>query len=147
MSLNTWITTEPIETSAVLAAVGSPQDGAVLLFLGIVREENDGRPVTGMRYDAYDTMADRVLAEIAKEAVDRFGVTELAAVHRTGELEIGETSVAIAVSTPHRADAFSACRYLIDELKLRLPIWKKEHYVEGSRWLDGNTPPVAETAP
>jgi molybdopterin synthase catalytic subunit len=147
MSPKTWITTEPIDASDVLAAAGSPQDGAVLLFLGIVREENEGRPVTGMRYDAYDSMAERVLNEIAREAVERFGVTRLAAVHRTGDLEIGDTSVAIAVSTPHRADAFSACRHLIDELKRRLPIWKKEHYVEGSRWLDGSTPPVAEPAP
>jgi molybdopterin synthase catalytic subunit len=100
-----------------------------------------------MRYDAYDDMAERVLREIAEAAANTYGATHVAAVHRTGELSIGDISVAVAVSTPHRADAFTAGRWVIDELKQRLPVWKKEHYVDGSRWLEGNTPPVPETAP
>jgi molybdopterin synthase catalytic subunit len=146
MSIDTRITDGPIETAALLAAVGSEEDGAVLLFTGIVRRQNDGREVTGMRYDAYDAMAERVLREIAEEAAAEHGVTHVVAVHRTGELSIGETSVAVAVSSPHRANAFSAGRQIIDELKRRLPVWKKEHYVEESRWLDGNPPPVPEGA-
>jgi molybdopterin synthase catalytic subunit len=147
MSIRSWITTEPIDTTDVLSSAGAPEDGAVLLFLGIVRRENEGREVTGMRYDAYDSMAERVLREIAEAAANTYGATHVAAVHRTGELAIGDISVAVAVSTPHRADAFSAGRWVIDELKQRLPVWKKEHYVDGSRWLEGNTPPVQETAP
>jgi molybdopterin synthase catalytic subunit len=147
MSIETWITTEPIDTGRVLSATGSPADGAILLFLGIVRRENGGREVTGMRYDAYGSMAERVLREIAGEAANTYGATHVAAVHRTGDLAIGDVSVAVAVSTPHRADAFTAGRWVIDELKRRLPVWKKEHYVDGSRWLDGSSPPVPETSP
>jgi molybdopterin synthase catalytic subunit len=92
-------------------------------------------------------MAERVLREIAGEAANTYGATHVAAVHRTGDLAIGDVSVAVAVSTPHRADAFTAGRWVIDELKRRLPVWKKEHYVDGSRWLDGSSPPVPETSP
>lgn len=144
MSIRTWITDAVIDPAAVLDAVGSADDGAVLLFLGTVRNRNDGREVTGMRYDAYRTMAEKVLREIAEETAGEHGTDRIAAVHRTGELEIGEISVAVAVSSPHRAEAFAACRRLIDDLKLRLPVWKQEHYVEGSEWLEGNEPPVAE---
>jgi molybdopterin synthase catalytic subunit len=96
-----------------------------------------------MRYDAYESMAERTLAEIAAETQQRYTPSRIAVVHRTGELEIGDVSVAIAVSTPHRAQAFDAVRYVIEELKKRLPVWKKEHYVTGEeRWLDGNVPPA-----
>jgi molybdopterin synthase catalytic subunit len=89
-------------------------------------------------------MAERTLTEIASEAQDRFNPSRIAVVHRTGELEIGEVSVAIAVSTPHRADAFDAVRHVIEELKKRLPVWKKEHYVTGEeRWLEGTVPPAS----
>ncbi|CAN5841743.1 molybdenum cofactor biosynthesis protein MoaE [soil metagenome] len=140
--MRTWITDLPILPEDVLAAVGSPADGAALLFVGTVRDENEGRPVSGMRYDAYVEMADGVLRAIAVEAVERAGSDRIAAVHRIGELAIGDVSVAIAVSTPHRAEAFDAVRFVIEQLKLRLPVWKHEHYVDGEpRWLAGAVPP------
>ena len=133
---------DPIDPAAVLARVGSPQDGATLLFLGVVRDHADGRSVSGMRYDAYAEMAEPVLAEIAREAAERLGTDRLAVVHRYGELEVGEVSVAIAASSPHRAEAFDASRYVIEEIKKRLPVWKKEHYADGSEaWVEGTVPP------
>jgi molybdopterin synthase catalytic subunit len=141
------VTTDPIDPAAVLADVGDAADGAVLLFLGTVRNHNDGRPVTGVRYDAYVEMAERVLSAIAREAAERLGTDRIAVVHRIGELAVGEASVAIAVSSPHRAEAFDACRYVIEEIKQRLPVWKEERYIEGgSRWLDGQIPRVPEVA-
>jgi molybdopterin synthase catalytic subunit len=138
------VTTDPIDVHTVLDHVGTDEDGAVLTFLGTVRRTNEGRPVRGLRYDAYAEMAERTLTEIASEAQDRFNPSRIAVVHRTGELEIGEVSVAIAVSTPHRADAFDAVRHVIEELKKRLPVWKKEHYVTGEeRWLEGTVPPAS----
>lgn len=144
--MNFWITRDPIVPTRVLDRVGADADGAAVLFLGTVREENDGLPVSGLSYDAYDEMAKRVLAEIAAEAAERLGTDRLAVVHRVGDLEIGDVSVAIAASSPHRAEAFDATRYVIEEIKKRLPIWKKEHYVHGeARWLEGAAPPT-ETA-
>lgn len=140
--MRAWITTDPIDPSRVLAEVGASEDGAVLLFQGIVRNHNDGRPVVGIRYEAYQTMAERVLGEIAAEAAERLGTDRIAVVHRIGELAIGEASVAIAVSSPHRGEAFDACRYIIEEIKRRLPVWKDEHYADGERgWVEGVTPP------
>jgi molybdopterin synthase catalytic subunit len=141
--MKSWITTEAIEPTQVLASVGSAADGAVLLFLGTVRDRNDARPVRGMRYDAYAGMAEDVLRTIADEAAEIAGSDRIAVVHRTGELAIGDISVAIAVSTPHRAAAFDAARHVIEQIKVRLPVWKREHYTEGgSRWLDGAVPPA-----
>lgn len=134
------ITSDPIDTNALLAKVADAGHGASVLFLGTVRDHNDGRPVRGMRYDAYVAMAERVLAEIVDEA-EEARECRVAAVHRTGELVIGEVSVAIAVASAHRADAFDACRYVIEELKQRLPVWKHEHYVGGgSEWVAGADP-------
>ena len=139
--MHTRITTEPIEPAAVLARVGASADGAVLLFLGIVREENDGRPVSGTEYHAYAEMAELVLGEIGLEVGRCLGTDRVAIEHRVGELEIGGTSVAIAVSSPHRAEAFEACRLAIEQIKARLPVWKREHYTDASgRWLDGARP-------
>lgn len=141
--MRAWITREPIDPEVVLHLVGNAEDGAVLLFLGTVRATNDGRVVAGMRYDSYGAMAEKVLDEIAAEAATRLGTDRLAVVHRVGELAIGEVSVAIAASSPHRAEVFDAGRYVIEEIKKRLPVWKQEHYVEGgSEWLDGTTPAV-----
>lgn len=137
------ITPHPIDPASVLAQVSSEADGAVLLFLGTVRRENEGRPVRGMRYDAYPEMAEQVLMEIIEEAGARFGIERLHAVHRTGELGLGEVSVAIAVGSPHRVAAYDASRYVIEEIKRRLPVWKHEHYLAGdSRWVEGVVPPV-----
>lgn len=138
----TAITRDVIDAASVLGRVGSPADGAAVLFVGMVREENDGRRVSGMSYDAFVEMAEPVLREIAGEAAERVGSDRIAVVHRIGELRIGDVSVAIAVSAPHRAEAFNAARQVIEQIKQRLPVWKHEHYVGGeSSWLAGVTPP------
>lgn len=137
------IVQRPIEPAAVLGRVGAREDGAALLFVGIVRDHAEGRPVTGMRYDAYEEMARGVLADIAQEAATRLGTDRVAVVHRVGELAIGEPSVAIAVSSPHRAEAYEASRYVIEEIKKRLPVWKKERYADGDEgWVAGTVPPA-----
>lgn len=139
----TAVTKEPLNPAELLARVGSAEDGAVLLFLGVVRNHADGRPVSGMHYDSYEAMANEVLAAIAYEASQRHGTDRLAVVHRVGELGLGEVSVAIAVSTPHRAQAYAANRDIIEEIKKRLPVWKKERYLDGeSAWVPGSVPPV-----
>ncbi|HSJ08213.1 MAG TPA: molybdenum cofactor biosynthesis protein MoaE [Longimicrobiales bacterium] len=141
--MRAWITTDPIAAQDVLDGVGTATDGATVVFLGTVREENDGRPVSGLRYDAYVAMAEDVLLRIAGEAGRRAGTDRVAVVHRIGELAVGDASVAIAVSSPHRAEAFDAARFVIEAIKQRLPVWKQEYYVEGApRWLDGSTPAV-----
>jgi molybdopterin synthase catalytic subunit len=126
----------PIDPHAVEAAVRSGACGGVVTFLGIVRERaDDGRPVTGLHYEAHDAMAVAEFAAIANEARERFGELRAAVVHRAGELNVGEIAVAVCVAAPHRGEAFAACRYLIDELKRRAPIWKKERYAGGgSEW-------------
>ncbi len=132
---------DPIDPAAVLASVGSDEDGASLLFTGVVRNHNQGRTVGGVRYDAYEEMAAQVLSQIVEEAVQLVGTDRIVAVHRVGELTVGEVSVAIAVSSPHRAEAFEASRFIIEEIKKRLPVWKKERY-EGDveEWVEGVTP-------
>ena len=143
MSVQAWVTRAAIEPGGVLDRVGADEDGAVVLFLGVVRDHNDGAAVTGVTYDAYEAMATRVLTEIAGEAAERLGTDRIAVVHRVGELGIGDVSVAIAASSPHRAESFDAARYVIEEIKKRLPVWKKEHYVDTEpRWLEGAVPPV-----
>lgn len=141
------LTHDPIDAGSVLARVGDRRDGAVLLFLGVVRDHAEGRAVTGMRYDAYEEMAGSVLAAIAGEAAALLGTDRVAVVHRVGELEVGEVSVAVATSSPHRAEAYEASRYVIEEIKKRLPVWKKERFVEGdARWVPGTEPPRPTTA-
>ncbi len=138
---------EPIDTAEVLGRVGAPEDGAVLLFLGTVRNHADGEAVGGMTYESYERMAAPVLAEIANEAAERLGTDRIAVVHRVGELAIGDVSVAIAVSSPHRAQAYDASRYVIEEIKKRLPVWKREHYTSGrSEWVEGVQPSPRRTA-
>jgi len=141
--MHTAVSPDVIDPLSVLERVGDPADGAAVLFLGVVRDQAEGGAVRGMRYDAYVEMAEPVLAEIAGEAAERLGTARVAVVHRIGELDVGEVSVAIAVSSPHRAEAFDASRYVIEEIKKRLPVWKKEHYVDGSQeWVAGTVPPV-----
>ncbi len=136
------VSRNPIDPAEVLRRVGESEDGAVLLFLGVVRNHADGRSVSGMEYEAYEEMAGEVLAEIAAEAAERLGTDRVAVVHRWGALRVGEVSVAVAVSSPHRAEAYDASRYVIEEIKRRLPVWKREHYVEGdAAWVAGETPP------
>lgn len=135
-----------IDPTQVIGLVGSPEDGAVLLFVGTVRDHAGGEAVDGITYEAYEGMATPVLAEIAAEAAERLGTDRVAVVHRVGELAIGDVSVAIAVSSPHRAQAYDASRYVIEEIKKRLPVWKREHYTSGrSEWVQG-VDPVREGA-
>ena len=142
--IRTWITTDSLEPARMLDGFATADDGAVITFAGTVRRHNGGRVVTGMRYDAYREMAERELDEIARETAARWPVTRIAAAHRVGELAIGEVSVMVSVASPHRAEAFDAARNIIEEIKRRLPVWKQEHYTDGSRWLDGNVQPVPE---
>jgi molybdopterin synthase catalytic subunit len=133
----TGIVDSPIDAARLLARVSNHANGATLLFIGTVRDVNDGRGVTGMEYSAYRSMAERELAEIAREAVEQFGSDDVAIEHRLGTLALGDASVAIAVAHPHREAAYEASRYLIEQLKKRVPIWKLEHYVDGTReWVN-----------
>jgi molybdopterin synthase catalytic subunit len=130
---------EPIDVTSL--AERSRADGAVCLFVGVVRDENRGRTVLHLEYEAYEEMALPLMEAIAAETARRFPVTGVRVVHRLGRLEVGEASVVIAVSSPHRAEAFAACRFAIDTLKAQVPIWKKELYADGSAWLDGTPVP------
>ena len=114
-----------------------PEDGALCVFTGVVRNHNDGKPVRYLEYEGYEEMIGSIFDEIAQEAKKRFGVTRVRIVHRLGRMEIGDTSVAVAVASPHRREAFDACRFAIDTLKHQAPIWKKEFYADGSSWLEG----------
>ncbi|MCM2279943.1 MAG: molybdenum cofactor biosynthesis protein MoaE [Oligoflexia bacterium] len=129
-----------IDPTRTLARVTDPGHGAETLFLGVVREHNLGRKVLGVSYDAFAPLAETVLREICKEARARWGESlKFAVTHRTGRLDVGEISVAIAVGSRHRDEAYQASRYVIEELKIRAPIWKKEHYEDGeSEWLKGH---------
>jgi len=114
-----------------------PEDGAIVIFDGVVRNHSRGRATKYLQYEAYEPMALRQLRQLAEEARQRFAIRNVALVHRLGRLEIGESSVLIAVYSAHRAAAFEACRWLIDTLKRTVPIWKKEHFADGAVWADG----------
>lgn len=125
-----------IDVSKLLERVSRDANGATVLFLGTVREVNDGRDVTGIEYTAYRSMAERELARIVEEAAGLAHSSDIAVEHRLGALSVGECSVAVAVAHPHRGQAFDAARYVIEELKRRVPIWKREHYTDGTReWV------------
>jgi molybdopterin synthase catalytic subunit len=135
--VRTALVTRAIDATALLREVASEEHGATSLFLGTVRDVNDGRTVTGIEYAAYSAMATAELSRIATEAVQRFGTERLVVEHRIGELALGDVSVAIAVSHPHRSPALDATRYVIEQLKRRVPIWKREHYSDGANeWVD-----------
>ena len=131
------ITTEVITGTEVREAVEGPDAGAVVVFLGTVRNNTDGRPVTRLEYEAYPPMAEKKMAEIAQEIAQKWGDTlRVAMVHRTGKLEIGEVSVAVAVASPHRKDGFEACQYAMNRLKQIVPIWKREVWTDGeAEWV------------
>ncbi len=128
---------EAIRVEELLEAVGSDRAGAVSLFLGVVRDTNRGRRVLHLEYEAYAEMAEPEMRKLADEAASRFEITSVALVHRTGRLEIGEASVAVAVAAPHRGAACDACRFVIDTLKVSVPIWKKEFFEGGQVWIEG----------
>jgi len=124
-----------IDVAAVIAEVADERAGAVATFQGTVRSQSRGREVIALEYEAYEGMAESVIAEIADEAKARYDLCAVAVTHRLGRVEIGETSVAIAVSAPHRQDALAACKDVIDALKERVPLWKKELYEGGEEWI------------
>jgi molybdopterin synthase catalytic subunit len=137
MSIRTAIVRRAIDVAALLAEVNDSANGATLAFLGQVREVNDGRAVTGIEYSAYGEMAERELATIAAECAERYAIAHLVTEHRLGELALGEVSIAIIVAHPHRAQAYQASRFVIEEVKRRLPVWKREGYVDGtSEWVN-----------
>jgi molybdopterin synthase catalytic subunit len=127
---------EPIEYHTLTDQVRSAACGAVCLFLGTVRELTEGKRTVSLDYEAYPTMAEKMLAQVEAETRERWPVREMALVHRLGHMDLGEVSVAVAVSCPHRAQAFAACRYAIDRLKEVVPIWKQEHWADGTtEWV------------
>jgi len=131
------IVRDRIDSQAVLSTLKHGEDGAALLFEGVVRNQTRGRRTLYLDYEAYEDMALQEMESLVHQALKQFNVRDLAIVHRLGRLEIGETSVLIAVASAHRAAAFEACRWLIDALKRTVPIWKKEHFVDGAVWADG----------
>lgn len=141
------LTQEAIDVNAVLRAVGSPSSGAIVLFLGTVREQTGSRRTRSLTYEAFAEMASRALADLEAEATRRWSLCRCAIVHRLGELAVGEISVAIAASAAHREAAFEASRWLIDRIKQVVPIWKQEHWEDGaSEWVHPGTdvPTAAE---
>lgn len=139
---------EPVDLAALVAAVSHAGAGAVASFVGVVRDVNDGAAVHGIEYEAYGPMAVRELDAILDEAAARWPGVRAAARHRVGYLSVGVVSVAVAASSPHRAAAFDACRYVVEELKRRVPVWKREHYADGRRaWVDGRVSPAASAIP
>ena len=129
------LTEKPIELNELLSHVGDPAAGALATFIGTTRDNNEGRSIISLDYEAYPGMAEQEMAKLGDEAAEKWEITRTAIVHRIGNVPIGEASVVIAVSAPHRDDAFKACRYAIDELKKRVPIWKKEIYQGGEIWI------------
>ena len=154
--MRSGITTAPIDSASLLREVSAPHNGATVLFEGVVREQNEGRTVTGIEYAAYRSMAERELQQIVQECCAQFETADLIAVHRIGRLDVGEASVVIAAAHPHRAQAYEASRYIIEQIKLRLPIWKREEYADGTReWVgqgresgigNGESAPTARSA-
>ena len=131
------IVTAPVDPAKLIAEVQSNELGAISLFVGTVRDTNDGRNVVALDYSAYTAMAESELAEIVAEAGERFDVPTIVVEHRTGPLQLGDVSVAIASAAAHREPAIECTRFVIEEIKRRVPIWKREHYTDGTReWVD-----------
>jgi molybdopterin synthase catalytic subunit len=131
------VQSEPLSTDEAIAAVADPAAGAIDVFLGVVRNNNKGRDVAYLEYDAYPEMAEKLMADLGAEAVEQFGLSKVALFHRTGRLEIGEASLLIAISAGHRAETFAAGKWLVDEVKKRVPVWKKEVWTDGEEWIEG----------
>ncbi|MFZ3266551.1 MAG: molybdenum cofactor biosynthesis protein MoaE [Terriglobales bacterium] len=132
---------EPIIAESVLRSVKRPEDGAAVVFEGVVRDNTRGRRTLYLDYEAYEAMALKQMEGLAQTARERYGVGGVSIVHRLGRLEIGETSVLIIVASAHRGAAFEACRWIIDTLKKTVPIWKKEYFEDGAVWADGEAFP------
>jgi len=133
------VSDSPIDAAALLNEVGRADSGATVLFLGTVRDHSEGKEgVTHLEYEVYPEMVEEKIGEIVHEAAARWPVLAVAVEHRSGEVKLGGTSVAVAVSTAHRADAFESARFIMDELKKRAPIWKKEFWPGGAEWSQGS---------
>ena len=130
------VTKENFSVDDVIAGLKSRSTGGVVSFLGVVRGESKGKPVEHIEIEVYEEMAQRQLEMIRREAIDRFGVEEVAVVHRYGSLKASENILLVVVASAHRAEAFDACRHVIDEIKMRVPIWKKEVTPEGEWWVE-----------
>lgn len=133
------VTPDPLDVAAAAAAVAAPDCGALATFVGIVRDHNAGRRVLRIDYEAYDALAVKAFERIGAEAAVHWPSSRLAIHHRTGRLAIGDASVAIAAASPHRAEAFAACRYAIERVKQIAPVWKHEHFEGGDVWIEGAT--------
>ena len=134
-----WVTDDEIEADHVVGLVGSDRDGAVVVFHGITRDHNEGRSVLHLEYEAYSPMAENVMQQIIGEMKEKWDIGDVAVCHRTGRVDIGETSMVLAVSAAHRRPAFESALYFIDRLKEVVPIWKKEYFEGGEVWI-GETP-------
>jgi molybdopterin synthase catalytic subunit len=133
------ITAEPLEVASLIDAVSGAAAGAVTVFVGTVRNHNAGRSVRWLEYEAHEGLAVKAFERIGREGTERWPSLRLAIAHRIGRLEIGEASVVIAAASPHRAEAFSGCRYAIERIKQIAPIWKHEHFEGGEAWIEGAT--------
>jgi molybdopterin synthase catalytic subunit len=133
------VTSAPLDSESLVALIDRKGDGAVVSFAGLVRDHNQGRQVQFLEYEAYEPLAIRALQRIVDEARELWPGARVAVHHRLGRLEIGEASIVIAAASPHRADAFAACRYTIERVKQIVPIWKREHFDGGDVWLEGAT--------
>jgi molybdopterin synthase catalytic subunit len=140
------VTGEPLDAAAISASVSAPDCGAVTSFVGLVRDRNAGRRVLWLDYEAYEPLARATFARIGAEAADHWPSVRLAIHHRIGRIAIGEASVVIAAASPHRSDAFAACRYAIERVKQIAPIWKHEHFEGGDVWIEGATADPADDA-
>lgn len=129
---------DPIEIQAITDKLQKPEDGALVIFEGVVRNNANDKNVRFLEYDAYESMALKKIEEIGLEAREKFDIRDIAIVHRLGHMEIGECSIVIAVASAHRPAAFDACRYAIDTIKKAVPIWKKEFYEDGEVWIEGS---------
>ena len=129
------LTQDNLDPEAVTASVCHDADGGVVTFLGTTRNETDGRRVLYLEYEAYEEMAEKMLTRIADEVRERWGIEHVALAHRFGRLEIGEVTMVVAVASPHRAEAFAACQYVVDRIKQSVPIWKKEVFQDGEMWV------------
>jgi molybdopterin synthase catalytic subunit len=138
---------DPIDMPALILEVRAPEDGAIVTFDGFVRNQSHTRRTLYLDYEAYESMALAKMLQIAAQLHEKFAIHRVAIVHRLGRLEIGETSVLIAVSSAHRPAAFDACRFAIDTLKRTVPIWKKEYFEDGAVWADGELPPAPAATP
>jgi molybdopterin synthase catalytic subunit len=138
------ITADPLDPQPFIEHVRRDESGAVALFLGVVRNQNLGRRVLHLEYDAYPQMVEKKLRQIAEEITSRWPISDIAIAHRTGRLGVGETSLVVAVSSPHRHEAFEACQHAVDRIKEVAPIWKKEVWEGGEAWIEGEGQPTLQ---